>query len=170
LYDGDLTWWPRPVFALATSCRSKQCGQILLVSPFPGAYLGCFGRKRFALRTITSIHFFALEAAKLVLAFIFTRDRLSAAKTEGRLALIAKERSFAIKAESLLTLFTPERIFAITTGPLVAHFAVVELFAVEAECLVALVTALITDENIFALKTEGRLTIFLAERIFTLTT
>jgi hypothetical protein len=91
-----------------------------------GTYLECLlGRKRFAFRTTTSIHFFALEAAKRMLAFIATRDWLSATKTEVRLALIAREGSFGIKAELRLT----ERIFAVSTEPLVALLTVGTSFA-----------------------------------------
>jgi hypothetical protein len=73
----------------------KRCESV-----FPrGRYFGRFGRKPFAFRTTTSIHFFALEVAKLMLAFIVTRDRLSATKTEGILASTAIEGRFAIKAE-----------------------------------------------------------------------
>jgi hypothetical protein len=68
----------------------------MLVSPVPGTYLGRPGTKRVTFRTTTSIHFLALEAAKSVLAFIVTRERLSATKTKFRLALIAREGSFAI--------------------------------------------------------------------------
>jgi hypothetical protein len=45
-----------------------------------------------------------LEAAKLVLAFIATRDRRSATNTEVLLASTAREGSLAIKAEWLIAL------------------------------------------------------------------
>jgi hypothetical protein len=95
-------------------------------------YFGRFGRKRFTFRTTTSMHLFAREAAKRMLAFIVTRDRLSATKTELLLAFLAREGSLAIKAESPQILFTGERIFAVETEALVAHFAVVELVTVVA--------------------------------------
>jgi hypothetical protein len=60
--------------------------------------------------SITSIHSFAVEAAKHMFTCIVGRDRLSATKTEPHLTLIA------IKEDLLLTLFAPERIFAFATG------------------------------------------------------
>jgi hypothetical protein len=65
----------------------------------------------------TSMHSFALEAAKHMFTCIVRGDRLSATETEVHLALIARQGSFAVKANLLLTLFTPERIFAFATGP-----------------------------------------------------
>jgi hypothetical protein len=45
------------------------------------------------------MHLFGLAAAKRMLAFIVTRGRLPATKTEDRLALVATEGSLAIAAE-----------------------------------------------------------------------
>jgi hypothetical protein len=114
--------------------------------------LGHFGRKRFAFRTTTCIHFFAPEGAKLILAFIVTRDPLSAIKTEAALTVTAIEESFAIKAESLFALFTVETDFALSAECRLAHFAGSEVVTAVAEYLVALGT----DEHlfIFALKTR----------------
>jgi hypothetical protein len=126
-----------------------------LLDTFPsvrGIYLRRFGRKRFAFRTTTCTHFFALEAAKLIIAYIVTRDRLSAIKTEAVLTVTAIEESFAIKAESLFALFTVDTVFALSAECRLAHFAGSEVVAAVAEYLVALGT----DEHlfIFALKTR----------------
>jgi hypothetical protein len=115
---------------------------------------------RVAFRNIASVSFFAPEGAKLMLAFIVTRDRLSAAKTEVRLAFafVAREGSSTINAEWLIALFTYEHMFAVATQatvalltavrniavvaaePLVAYFTAKRFFAVVAECLITLFT------------------------------
>ncbi len=94
-------------------------------------YVRRFGRKRFAIRNAASICFFAIEVAKFVLAFIVTRDRLSATKTEDRFAFAAIEGSFAIEAEYLFTLVTVERIFAVVAEWLVAMATDEHILAVE---------------------------------------
>jgi hypothetical protein len=129
----------------------------LRASPVLGTYLECLlGRKRFTFQTTTSMHFFALEAAKRMLTFIVTRDRLSATKTEVRLALIARETIFAIKTEGLLAHFAIEGIFALTTACRLTLFTMERIFAVKTKGRLTLVT----PEIIFALKTEGLLTLF----------
>jgi hypothetical protein len=107
----------------------------------------------------------------------------NAIAAEFLVALVTYEHIYTFETDGLVTLFTAEGIFAVVTGPLVAQFAEVEVFALEAECFGALVTvayiitdahitavvaqclvALVTDEeHIFALKTDGRLTIFTAD-------
>ncbi len=102
-------------------------------------YLGYFRRKRFAFRTTACIHFFAPDGAKPILrfivAFIVTRDPLSAIKTAAFLTVTAIEESFAIKAESLFTLFTVETVFALTAECRLAHFAEGEVVAPVADYL-----------------------------------
>ncbi len=64
-------------------------------------------------------------------AFIATRDRLSATKTEDRFAFAAIEGSFAIEAGYLFTLVTVERIFAVVAEWLVAMATDEHILAVE---------------------------------------
>jgi hypothetical protein len=161
---------------LATTFRSKSCSQATLrVSPVPRTYLGRFGRLHSAFWTTTNTLLCTLEAAKLVIAFIATRDRLSATKTEVFLASTAREEIvapvivtdlllaiftdeplFALKTKGRLTLFTEEMIFARTIECRLAHFATVELSAVVAVRLIAFGTF----EHIFALMAQCHLAIF----------
>jgi hypothetical protein len=100
------------------------------------------------------MHFFAVEATKRMLAFILTRDRLPAAKTEARPAFVAREGSFAITAEWLIAIFTLEAsIFTDVAESLVALLADVHMFALKT----GRHEARFTVESVFALTTEFRL-------------
>jgi hypothetical protein len=117
-----------------------------------------------------------------MVAFIVTRDRFSATKTEVRLALIAREGKFAINAESFVTLCTIESIYpTFPTEGLLALLTEGEgiIIAIFADCLVALVAddpifalktkrllAFITEETVFAIITECRVASFAAAEVF----
>jgi hypothetical protein len=152
---------------LATTCRSNH---VVNTASIPSAirYSGRFGRKRFTVRTTTSIHFFALEAAKLARDKLFAvaTEHLDAFDTDAHftavviadllIALFTDKPISTLKTGELITLYAVERVFAITTEGRLAHSAIVELLAAVAICLVTLGAC----AHIFAFETQCYLALF----------
>jgi hypothetical protein len=94
-----------------------------------------------------------------MLAFIVTRDRLSATKAKYHLALIAREILFVIKTEGLLALFTSERIFAVARRPLAAILSVETIVTLHTGQPVRSFTVQRKFAGIFGLNKAGRLVV-----------